>query len=358
MPASIFQQFSPMNFHFRAISLFVGICCTCNTSFSQSGYTEGLQNGSSRIGETLPAPDYSIIKNWASHPSIRDFGDSIPKPLRNNFSYDSTVDVFFIHPTTYLRKENGQMNADINSESVNRRTDNRTILNQASAFNEYRLFAPRYRQVNYSAYMNIFGSNQPIFDTAYTDVKKAFQYYLSYWNQGRPFFIASHSQGTQHAVRLIKDLIEGTELQKKLIAAYIIGTPPVKTGKLKIPVCTDSAKTGCYVAWNTFTEEFRRQFDFLGSADVETVNPLTWTTSGSEAPSKLHKGAVVQDFNSVKSKALTAQIRSGKLVVDTDDDTIELPGSLQNLHVLDINLFYVDIRNNLRTRVKAYKKQI
>ena len=346
-----------MQFDLRIISLFVVAFSICSASLAQGGFREDTQSRSNGTSETPSAPDYSVIDYWASHPSIHDRGDSIPKPLRKYYTYDSTVDVFFIHPTTYIRKENGQMNADLHSDAVNNRTDQRTILNQASAFNEYRLFAPRYRQVNYSAYMNIFGGNQPIFDTAYADVKNAFQYYLRHWNRGRPFFIASHSQGTQHAVRLIKELIEGTALEKKLITAYIIGTPPIKTGKLKIPVCNDSSKTGCYVAWNTFTEEFRRQFDFLGRADLETVNPLTWTTSESKAPGNLHKGAVVQDFNSVKPQALSALIRSGKLVVDTEDNSVDLPGSLQNLHVLDINLFYVDIRSNLRTRVAAYKKR-
>ncbi len=347
-----------MIFDSKTISILIVISLVSLPSFSQGGSLERMQSRTNNnSGETPPAPDYSVTQNWASLPSIHDYGDSIPKPLRKDYRYDSTIDVFFIHPTTYIRQENGIMNADMNSEAVNDRTNKRTILNQASAFNEYRLFAPRYRQANYSAYINLFGKTQPVFDTAYADVKKAFQYYLKHWNQGHPFFIASHSQGTQHAVRLIKELIEGTELEKKLITAYIIGTPPIKTGKLDIPVCTDSTKTGCYVAWNTFTEEFRQQFNFLGRAELETVNPLTWTTSGSKAPSRFHKGAVVQDFNSVKPQALTAQIRSGKLVVDTDDDSLQIPGPLQNLHALDINLFYVDIRNNLRTRVAAYKKK-
>jgi hypothetical protein len=32
---------------------------------------------------------------------------------------------------------------------------------------------------------------------------------------------------------LITELIEGTELEKKLVAAYIIGMPPVNSPKLK-----------------------------------------------------------------------------------------------------------------------------
>ena len=36
--------------------------------------------------------------------------------------------------------------------------------------------------------------------------KAAFQYYLEHYNNGRPFIIASHSQGTYHAKRLITGL--------------------------------------------------------------------------------------------------------------------------------------------------------
>ena len=343
----------------RPILVFVLLCLSATQSFSQgSSLKERFQNRSSGTGETPPAPDYSNIRSWASHPSIHDMGDSIPKPLRKEYSYDSTIDVFFIHPTTYLRKENDQMNGDVSNERLNDRTDNRTILNQASAFNEYRLFAPRYRQANYTAYLSLLGGYQSVFDTAYSDVKKAFQFYLTYWNKGRPFFIASHSQGSQHAVRLIKELIEGTGLEKKLVAAYIIGMPPIRSGKPKIPVCNDAGQTGCYIAWNTFTEEFRQQFNFLGRSDLETVNPLTWKTSDAVGKSAMHKGAVVNNFNSVKPHVLSAQIVSGKLVITADSESIDIPDRIENLHVLDINLFYVDIRNNLRTRVAAYKKKV
>lgn len=351
------QNFS-MTFNFRFTLAFLLLCLPVTKSFSQGqGSKKGFQSNSGGSREVPRPPDYSNIRSWASHPSIHDMGDSIPKPLHNGYSYDSAIDVFFIHPTTYLRKVNDQMNADVANETVNYRTDNRAILNQASAFNEFRLFAPRYRQANYSAYMDLLGGYQGVFDTAYADIKNAFQYYLTHWNKGHPFFIASHSQGSQHAVKLIKELIEGTQLENRLVAAYIIGMPPVKTGKLKVPVCSDSTQTGCYVAWNTFTEDFRQRFSFLGRSELETVNPLTWKTTGSVGTSAMHKGAVVNEFNSVKSHVLSTQIKSNKLVISSDPDSIEIPDRIENLHVLDINLFYVDIRNNLRTRVAAYKKK-
>ncbi|HJS55050.1 MAG TPA: DUF3089 domain-containing protein [Chitinophagaceae bacterium] len=347
-----------MNFYLKVFLSFAFLILLVDQSFSQTASRGNrFRTSSGDHGETPLPPDYSSLRNWASHPLIHDMGDSIPRPLRKEYFYDSTIDVFFIHPTTYLRKINDQMNGDVNNEAINDRTNNRTILNQASAFNEFRLFAPRYRQANYSAYLNILGNSQPYFDTAYADVKKAFQYYLAYWNQGRPFFVASHSQGSQHAARLIRELVEGKDLEKKLITAYVIGMPPVKTGKLNIPVCRDSTQTGCYIAWNAFTEEFRQQFNFLGKTELETVNPLTWKTSTAPAPNTLHKGAVVNDFNSVKPQVLSAQIKEDRLVVFADPDGIDMPGRIENLHTLDINLFYVDIRTNLRTRAAAYKKK-
>ena len=41
-------------------------------------------------------------------------------------------------------------------------------------------------------------------------MKQAFQYFLENFSKGRPFIIASHSQGTHHAIRLLKEEIDGS----------------------------------------------------------------------------------------------------------------------------------------------------
>ncbi len=136
-----------MNSKFGTLLVFATVIFINSSSFSQGNQ---LRTGNNTARATTPpAPNYEILDNWASHPAKYDIGDSIPAPLRKEYSYDSTIDVFFIHPTTYIQKEDNQMNADVNNEWLNERTDKRTILNQASAFNEFRLFASRYRQANY-----------------------------------------------------------------------------------------------------------------------------------------------------------------------------------------------------------------
>ncbi len=100
-----------------------------------------------KFSNNINEPDYNNLASWAAHPFKKDPSDNVPEDLKNELK-DSIADVFFIHPTTYT----GNIlpmgwNADINNGDVNWKTDNSTILYQASVFNKYcRVFAPRYRQ--------------------------------------------------------------------------------------------------------------------------------------------------------------------------------------------------------------------
>ena len=170
-------------------------------------------------------PDYSDLNYWAAHPLKWDPSDSIPKPLRKE-KRDTLVDVFFLHPTIYtMELKDSSLNADIDDAYLNAKTDYSSILYQASVFNQHaRIYAPRFREAHISAYFtNDTLAALKAFDLAYADVKAAFEYYLKNYNHGRPIIIASHSQGSTHALRLLKDYFENKPLQKQLVAAYIVG---------------------------------------------------------------------------------------------------------------------------------------
>jgi len=178
----------------------------------------------------LKSIDYSQLENWAAHPNKRDNADKIPR-AEHLASTSLKADVFFIHPTIYNNKGSDlSWNPKIDDEELNERVDNSTILFQASAFNAAgRVFAPRYRQAHLVSYStNDKKSAEAAFKLAYNDVKKAFEYYLEYYNQGRPIIIASHSQGTTHAGPLLREFFDGRALKNRLVAAYLIGMPVPK----------------------------------------------------------------------------------------------------------------------------------
>jgi len=300
--------------------------------------------------------DYSNINYWASHPWKKDAADNIPADIKNK-NTDSVADVFFIHPTTYtdITMPMG-WNGDMNNELLNKKTDNSSILYQASVFNEQcRVFAPRYRQANLKAFYTTNKDDaDKAFAIAYDDIKTAFEYYLKYNNGGKPIIIASHSQGTLHAGRLLKEFFEGKPLQKKLICAYIIGLPVFTSYFKELKPCSDSAATECFVSWRTFKEGYVPEYVQEEKERAYVTNPLTWTLSESPAPANLNKGGILKDFDKVIPGLVHAQINKNILWVNKPQFFGDVFLTMKNYHIADFNLFYMNIRENVRTRIESY----
>jgi hypothetical protein len=303
-------------------------------------------------------PDYSDLNYWAASPFKYDPSDNIPKDLKDQ-QKDSIADVFFIYPTSYTdRKMPDGWNADIDDAAVNKKTDNGSIFYQASVFNKYcRVFSPRYRQANLNAFFtNKKDSGEAALDLAYQDVKNAFEYYLKNYNHGRPIIIASHSQGTWHAGKLLKEFFEGKPLQKQLVCAYIIGLPVFENYFSKLKPCSDSTATGCFVSWRTFEEGFIAPYIKEETLKAYVVNPLTWTMDTTLAPAYLNKGGVLRNFNKVIPGLVHAQIHGNVLWVTKPKFFGSIFLKTKNYHIADYNLFYENIRENVGTRIRAFLK--
>lgn len=310
------------------------------------------------LASSQPA-DYSSLSNWAAHPWKKDNSDRIPKDLQKDHRRDTLVDVFFLHPTTYFGFKNG-WNAAPGNDEVNTRTDEKPILYQASVFNaSARIFAPRYRQATYSAYYTAKKDSADLaFDTAYADLKAAFIYYLENWNNNRPFIIASHSQGTQHAGRLIKDVIENTPLQQRLVMAYLIGMPVSNDYFSSLQPCSDSTQTGCFVSWRTYLKGYAGE-EYIGKEknNVVVTNPLTWRIDSTHASIALNKGGILYNFDKVIPRLTDAQKQGNILWVRRPKKFGSFLIRLKNYHIADYNLFYVNIHEDVERRIGYFWKR-
>ncbi|WP_448517954.1 DUF3089 domain-containing protein [Rhodoflexus sp.] len=345
----------------RRFSLFNKLLLVATLTLSFAGCTPKRVVLQARFepGSVPARPDYSRMEHWAAHPDKRDAADRLPKvdSLRDNQA-QAPADVFFIHPTIYTYKptKGYEWNGDLNDADLNQRVDSSTILHQASIFNAAgRVFAPRYRQAHLYAY---FTPNQAdakaAFDTAYADVKAAFKYYLQHFNQGRPFIIAAHSQGTQHGKQLIRELIDGQPLQRQLIIAYLVGMPTPADFFTNIPVCQNADETGCFVTWNTYAKGYTPPNHGKELCKAAATNPLNWTTNGQAAPASLHLGGVGQKFKPMKPGLHDAAAQQGMLWISRPKVAGAALANIKNWHRADYNLFYFNVRQNAQERVKAY----
>lgn len=300
-------------------------------------------------------PDFSQLDYWAAHPWKKDPSDSIAPFLRNE-NRDSLADVFFLHPTTFTKKAlSDSANAAIDDAYINAKTDYSTILYQASVFNQQsRVFAPRYRQGHIqNFYSKDTVKSKAAFELAYADIKAAFMYYLAHNNQGRPIIIAGHSQGAFLSERLLKEFFENKPLANQLVAAYIIGWPVPGHYFSSLKVCSDPAQTGCFCSWRTFRKGYRPAYLTKETDTAWVTNPLNWSTGPEFISRKQNKGALVR-YNKLYRKSADAQIKDGLLYTRKPRFPWSFLYRSKNYHVGDINLYYINLRENVQTRIRAF----
>lgn len=307
------------------------------------------------------APDYSNLDYWAAHPGKWDPSDSVPLPLRDNYHPDTSADVFFIYPTTYTSKQKPSgWNAAIDDADLNAKTDYSTILFQASIFNEAgRIYSPRYRQANYFSYFPKTAEDTihaiASFELAYQDVRNAFIYYLEHYNHGRPIIIAAHSQGTTHGKRLLKEFFDGKDLQKRLVAAYLVGMPLEPDYFASIKPCNSPNQTGCAISWRTFKDGYKPGYAAAESFVSIVTNPLTWDAQVPSANRSLNKGGVLLNFNKPIRHLVNANVINGVLWTEKPHFFGNIFFNTKNYHIADLNFYYLNVRENANLRVAAHK---
>lgn len=308
-----------------------------------------------------PSPDYALDSCWAALPTRIDLADAVPynSGLRDAQA-TATADVFFVHPTTYYRAKS--WNADVRNAELNRFTARSTIRKQASVFNAAgRIYAPRYRQATLYSFFEVkTSSGRQALELAYTDVRAAFEYYLTHYNHGRPIILAGHSQGSFHATRLLHEFFENDpKLRRQLVAAYLIGFKINDHEYQTIRPCEDSLQTGCYLTWNSVL--WGKNFPFF-AGDL-AVNPLTWTRDTAAAPASLNRGSLAYHYDRIDVGEIDAKIHDGLLWLHPARPhrypRYPLPGRRKfrnTFHVSDYWLYYMNIRENAIARLRAWQK--
>jgi Protein of unknown function (DUF3089) len=361
-----------------------------------------------------PAPDYSLSASWAARPDRRSHAMLAPPGVEpGDRQAEAAADVFFIHPTMYFGREN--WNARVDDPRVNELVDEMVIPLEASIFNaSCRVWAPRYRQATLYAFLGARKSARKALELAFGDVRRAFEHWVEHLSGGRPFFIAGHSQGCLHAIRLLEEVIDrDPALVERLVAAYPIGfTFPMDKFErgLRRLRPADEARDhgGVVVAWDTWLEgggpsraldRGEHWYPKAGSADRRAgddaeprgswerrawktplcVNPLTWRRDGATAPRELHRGAVAVELagrpatfsltgddplgfrlaglSAPKPHLVSARCdKDGYLYISEPPDpelrTMVMPGG--NYHNYDLAMFYMDVRHNVAERLAAY----
>jgi hypothetical protein len=316
-------------------------------------------------------PDYSNSDAWIARPDIPHNAASwLPEGVTKDKAGPAAV--FYIHPTTYLKGD--RWNAPLYEPESGWR-DQLFVQSQASAFNAAgEVWAPRYRQAAYGAFLLKSEDARQALNLAYSDVSAAFDQFLKHVGPGQPIVLAGHSQGALHLMRLLQD--RQAQLKGRLVAAYVVGWPISTSADLPslgVRACSSPDDVGCVLSWLSFgdppnpsliLQDWQKTKGATGSArrkrDILCVNPITGTRNGAAAPSA-NPGTLIpkDDFTtaSLASSAVGAHCSGGLLILDGNIPPLGayvLPGN--NYHVYDYALFWSAIRRDVERRLAAWQR--
>lgn len=362
-------------------------------------------------GATQPAAqsaaiDYGAETSWLCLPGREDAcGRPLATAALNPAGYGPVeqvrpaasppIDCFYVYPTV-------SRDAGMNSDMIPGVEEQAAAMVQFARFGSLcRMFAPLYRQATVGSIAAALagGNFEAWLDYAYRDVLAAWRHYLQYRNQGRPFVLIGHSQGSIHLIRLIASEIEGRPEAARMVSAILLGyNVEVPEGQVvggsfrSTPLCTRAEQAGCIITYVSFRAEappppgalFGRAARpgmtvgctnpaALGRSSTvgldsywfaaSPTNTITWSSTGAPpAPflrtTGLAAGACVNrgplGFLAVTVNADPNDSRTDRIPGDVAIVGMPQPG--WGLHLVDANLAMGDLLRVVQAQSRAFRR--
>ena len=280
--------------------------------------------------------------------------------------------VFFVHPTSYLDRANWNAPLDdAESQAIARLY----VRGMASPFNQAsEIWAPRYRQATFGAFLTDSTEAQKAIDAAYSDVEQAFEFFVASVDEDTPIVLVGHSQGTLHLLRLLREKLADSPIKGRVAAIYAVGWPISVAHDLPalgFPACATPSQAGCVMSWSTFAEPADPSsvieaysgspgFDgqMRGDSAILCTNPLTGGIGG-EAPAEANLGTLIPEADYSTGELIPGSVPArcderGLLLIGDPPEvgSAVLPGN--NYHVYDIPLFWQNVKQDVGRRVEAW----
>ena len=321
--------------------------------------------GMAEQSRDLTPTDYSNAENWYMIPEIT-----------------KDVDTFFIYPTVYVNaEENAPDYAPLGDPMMLEGVENMYRL-QACVFEEStNLFMPYYRQANLTIEARTYFENGDIQscleDLPEIDMNAALDYYFEHYNQGRPFIIAGHSQGSAMTRLVLKHYFKAhPEYYRNMVAAYVIGYSITEKDLEEYPhlkFAEGEDDVGVIVSWNTEGPGNKEANNVARVEGAISINPLNWKRDDTYAAASENLGSRVVNMETgdmeYRDVGADAQVDLKRGVVichadypfigegEADDLAVSLFGT-ESFHNGDYPFFFNNIRQNVKTRIDSYFERL
>lgn len=299
--------------------------------------------------------DYSQKSSWHQIPEITKEFDTFYIPATNYDGYENG-------DPTFVPIDNKEFVAGVTDEN-----EAHASVYAAST----NVFVPYYRQSSLKNEEECWKKSgnmlTALTGTPYTDITAALDYYFANYNQGRPFIIAGHSQGSAMTkLVLLNYFKEHPDYYERMVAAYVIGYAVTREDLQANPhlkFATGESDAGVVVSWNTEGPANANAQNMVWMPGAISINPLNWKLDDTYAPASENLGSYVLNLQTLKHEfkdvSADAQVNVERGVVVTKPNCPFNPLTWlfgpASFHDNDYGLFYNNIKENVAKRIATYK---
>ena len=312
--------------------------------------------------------DYSQKENWCKFPEIT-----------------KDVDTFYTFATEYILGSFEEGAPDYGSLDNKEMIEGMGVeyIGHATTYaDDTNVFAPYYRQsgLKYAGKIVERDGNldAALLGMPYNDIVDALDYYFEHYNEGRPFIIAGHSQGSA----LVKQVLfryfkEHQDYYQRMVAAYVIGYAVTKEELETYPYlkfATGESDAGVIVSWNTEgpkNAEVDAKTVVLMPGGI-SINPLNWKLDETYAPASLNLGSLIVNEQTgepeIADIGADAQVNLARGSVITNAKAAPMPEDTAKIaaaffgpdgrHGEDYTFYYNNIKANVAKRIATYKASL
>lgn len=299
------------------------------------------------------ATDYAQPEHWLSLPS----------------SVTKNADVFYLYPTVFQKVDKEEPNICNIDNPIMMKYSKLALAFQASAFETTaNIYAPYYRQADaaYTLSLPLPEQDKVIGGIPVVDAVAAFDFYIKNYNQGRPFILAGHSQGSNVLLYILSDYMrQNPKVYDRMIAAYVIGysvTPEYLAKNPHLRFAKGSDDTGVIISYNTEAPKVEGKNPVVLPGAL-AINPISWTRGEKRAAAEENLGSIEMGaagqmvFLKDYADARVDKAR-GAVVCSTTDVEKLSPGNQVFpkgvYHHYDYLFYYFNLKENATNRVQKF----